>query len=75
MYFLRKEYCDFFKEYRTNLYASYLDCDAGFMSTVLNSNKMCSTVVAKSLIGVRFDISIKDPMMNEYLEKYFVKEK
>lgn len=75
MYRLKQEYVELFKEVRTSTYVNYMDCEISYMSSIINGNKSCSTVFAKSIIGIRFHISIKDEQMNELLEKYFVKEK
>ena len=75
MYRLREEYIDEFKELRTITYANILGCDAAFISTVLNGNKWCSEIVAKALISVKENGTLKEICTNEYLEKYFVKEK
>lgn len=75
MYHLNQEYYNFFREIRTCVYASYTGCDQTYISSVLNGNKNCSEMLAKSLISIKCDISIKDEKMNEYLEKYFAKEK
>lgn len=75
MYSLREKYLEFFKEIRTRSYTIYTGCDKGFISSVINGNKRCSEVIAKALISIRCDISFKNENMDEYLEKYFAKEK
>ena len=75
MYLLKEEYLEFFKEIRTKVYTNLLGCDTAFISSIVNGNKICSEVVAKAILSVRFDISCKDEKINEYLEKYFAKEK
>lgn len=75
MYRLRQDCIDFFKEIRTSVYVNYMDCQISYLSGIINGNKNCSTIFAKSILGVRFGISIKDEQMNEMLEKYFIKEK
>lgn len=75
MYRLKQDFIDFFKEIRTSVYVNYMDCQISYLSGIINGNKNCSTIFAKSILGVRFGISIKDEQMNEMLEKYFIKEK
>lgn len=75
MYKLKSDFIDFFKEVRTSVYVNYMDCEMSYLSSIINGNKNCSTIFAKSIIGIRFDISIKDEQMNTMLEKYFIKEK
>lgn len=75
MYRLKKAFIDLFKEIRTSAYVNYMDCELTYISAIINGNKSCSTIFAKSIIGIRFDIGIKDEQMNEMLEKYFIKEK
>ncbi len=75
MYLLKKEFIDLFKEIRTKVYAESLGCDAGFMSSVLNGNKICSEMVAKAMINVRFEVHFKSEEMTQLLTKYFAKEK
>ena len=75
MHRLKEEYFDFFKEIRTSTYANYIGCDANFVSSIVNGNKSCSEMLAKCILSVRFDISLKDENMSVYLEKYFAKEK
>lgn len=75
MYRLRQNFIDLFKEIRTSVYVNYMDCQISYLSGIINGNKNCSTIFAKSILGVRFGISIKDEQMNEMLEKYFIKEK
>lgn len=75
MYKLKAEFTELFKEIRTSAYVNYMDCELTYMSAIVNGRKSCSTLFAKSIIAVRFDIGIKDEQMNEMLEKYFIKEK
>lgn len=75
MYLLKKEFLNLFKEIRTSVYTNYLGCDQTFISSILNGNKICSEVIAKALISVKFDITFKSPDMETYLKQYFAKEK
>lgn len=75
MYRLKEEYCNFFKEIRAIIYANYNGCNADYMSSILSGSRTCSELTAKSIISIKFDISIKNENMNKYLEKYFAKEK
>lgn len=75
MYRIKKEVIDIFKEYRTNSYAKYIGCNAGFVSTIINGGKACSTMFAETLISFRFDVSVRYIVENNLLEKYFTKEK
>lgn len=75
MYKLREEYINEFKELRTVTYANIIGCTPDFISTVLNANKWCSEIVAKALISVKINGTLKEITTNELLEKYFVKEK
>ena len=75
MYKLKEEYIDLFKEIKTKTYSNYIGCDYGFMSSILNGNKSCRVYIAKMIIGVKFDITIRYIDQNELVEKYFIKEK
>ena len=75
MYRLKEQYLDFFKETRTIIYADFISCDANFMSSIVNGNKICSETIAKCILSVKFNISLKDEKMGVYLKKYFAKEK
>ena len=75
MYRLKKEWFDFFKEIRTNVYSKYIGCIETHASSILNGKKPCSENLAKSFISVREDISFKNEQMPTLLEKYFAKEK
>lgn len=75
MYKLKSEYLDLFKEIRTSTYVNYMDCEISYLSSIINGNKNCSTLFAKSIIGIRFGISLNDEEMNNLLEKYFIKER
>lgn len=75
MYQLKKEFVKIFKVYRKMFYIEYLNCGSSYLGSVLNGSISCSTIFAKSLIGVRFGIAITDGKMNELLEEYFIKTK
>lgn len=75
MYRIKKEVIELFKEFRTNSYAKHLGIDASYVSSILNANRPCTTIIAISMISVRFDLTLRYIVDNNLLEKYFTKEK
>lgn len=75
MYKIREEFIELFKEFRTNAYSKHIGIDAAYVSTIINANRACSTIIAQAMISVRFDVSFRYIVENDLLEKYFTKEK
>lgn len=76
MYRLKQSSIDEFKLIRAVGYASLIGINDTFVSSILNANKPCSEMLARSMISVRFNISLQETdKINELLEKHFIKEK
>lgn len=75
MYRLKEESMENFKMIRTSVYSDTIGCDMAFLSSILNRNKECSEMIAKSIISVRYDIGFTEIHTLKLLEKYFIKER
>lgn len=75
MYKLKEEFMDEFKMIRTAVYSDTVGCDLTFVSSILNRNRECSEIIAKSLISVRHGLGFTDIHTLGLLEKYFIKER
>ena len=74
MYKIKEEYIKYFKEIRTSVYATQSGCTAAFYSSVLNGNKRCTEAIAKIIISIREDMTLKDVHIGGLLNKYFTRE-
>ncbi len=75
MYRIRKEESAIFKDFKSRIYEKYIGVASTYICSILNGNRHCTVSLAKAIISTRFNISFIDEKMEEYLEKYFAKEK
>jgi len=72
MYIIKKEMVEDLKSGRTVIsIAKILGMTEVMLSYILNGHRNCTTLVAKSLICIRYNIPITDYMVEGLIDKYF----
>lgn len=72
MWEMKKEKINLFKKIRNTFYAETLDKSTVYTCQVLNGFK-CTTLIAKGILSIYYNISIADEQMNKLLEEHFTK--
>lgn len=74
MYSVKEELVEDLKGGRTLKYiAEMLGITQQYVSLLFSNKRSCTKILAKNLIGLRFNLAINDIRMEELLEKYFDK--
>lgn len=72
MWEMKEEKKDLFKKIRNTFYAEVLDKSTVYTCQVLNGFR-CTTLIAKGILSIYYDIPIANEQMNKLLEEHFTK--
>lgn len=75
MYQINSNYAKELKGGIRNTYlAKQLGVTEGFISSIFKGKKDCSKIIAKAIISIRLNAAIDSVMVDEAIEKFFIKK-
>lgn len=73
MYIINEENVKDLKGIKYGYYSEMLDTTQQHLCAIFNGKLTCSGLLAKGIISVFYNISLKDDRIEEYMKKYFKK--
>lgn len=75
MYIITDELQQITDKYKIKYFQEILGITDVYARSIINLKKPCSTVLAKAILSVCFNLVISDSKIPELLDKYFTKAK